>query len=559
MRKYILIIIIFSLSIIFTNINIAQEQTKETTKTEQVAPKETPQPEKAATTETKPVVSQKKDVPLGEISSIDLNKENAEKYRLAIGLKDTIVLTLANNLDIKIEKFNEKIVDAEINVQKGFTYDALFQATIMKADEENKTASASYIIPGFGAFGNNVSKTNSTSLNTSIIQRIPTGAVITLNYYDQRIKSNSSQIDPELVPYYDMGTTLSINQPLLKNFGPFVTNAQINIAKNNSKISKELFRERVINQIADITSLYWELYFARENLKLKEVSLEQAKSLLRVNRAKVKQGVLPPTYEIQAEADVAAREMGLIEARASIKDAEDKIKKRTNLSQNKGVWDFELYPIDLPITAPITIDLEGCISAVLEKNPTLIQVQTNFLNKKIQERVAKNQRLPQLDLFGSVGVMGLNESNSEAFDDMYRNDYDNWAVGLTFSYPLQNRAARYRYKQTVLDREKTETIIENIKSDLVLQTRIYSRQIESNLKQIYAGEKDVISQERKLDAEQKRYDVGLSTSQDVLNYQRDLETARIGKVRAIVDYNISQIKLEALKGTLLEKNGITLE
>jgi len=559
MRRYILIIIIFSLSIISTNVGIAQEQTKETTKTEQVAPKETPQPEKAATTETKPVVSQKKDVPLGEISSIDLNKENAEKYRLAIGLKDTIVLTLANNLDIKIEKYNEKISDAEINVQKGFTYDALFQATIMKADEENKTPSAIYEIPGFGISGSNVSKINTTSLDSSIIQRIPTGAVITLNYYDERIKSNSSQIDPELVPYYDMGTTLSINQPLLKNFGPFVTNAQINIAKNNSKISKEVFRERVINQIADITSLYWELYFARENLKLKEVSLEQAKSLLRVNRAKVKQGVLPPTYEIQAEADVAAREMGLIEARASIKDAEDKIKKSTNLSQNKGVWDFELYPIDLPITAPITIDLEGCISAVLEKNPTLIQVQTNFLNKKIQEHVAKNQRLPQLDLFGSVGVMGLSESNSEAFDDMYRNDYDNWAVGLTFSYPIQNRAARYRYKQALLDREKSETIIENIKSELILQTRIYSRQIESNLKQIYAGEKDVISQERKLDAEQKRYDVGLSTSQDVLNYQRDLETARIGKVRAIVDYNISQIKLEALKGTLLEKNGITLE
>jgi len=559
MRKYILIIIIFSLCLVFTNIGIAQEQTKETTKTEQVAPKETPQPVKAATTETKPAVAQKKDVPLGEISSIDLTKQNAEKYRLAIGLKDTIVLTLANNLDIKIEKLNERISDADINVQKGFTYDALFQATITKADEENKTPSAVYEIPGFGLFGSNVSKTNTTSLDTSIIQKIPTGAVLTLDYYDQRIKSNSSQIDPKLVPYYDMGTTLSINQPLLRNFGPFVTNAQINIAKNNSKISKEVFRERVINQIAEITSLYWELYFARENLKLKEVSLEQAKNLLYVNRAKVKQGVLPPTYEIQAEADVAAREMGLIEAEALIKDMEDRIKKSTNLSQNKGVWDFELYPIDLPTTAPITVDLEGCISTVLEKNPTLIQVQTNFLNKKIQERVAKNQRLPQLDLFGSVGVMGLNESNSEAFDNMYGNDYDNWAVGLTFSYPIQNRAARYRYKQAVLDREKTETIIENINNDLILQTRIYARQIESNLKQIYAGEKDVISQERKLDAEQKRYDVGLSTSQDILNYQRDLETARSGKVRAIVDYNISQIKLEALKGTLLEKNGINLE
>jgi len=559
MRIYIFIIIIFSLCLVFTNIGIAQEQTKETAKIEQVAPKETPQPVKAATTETKPAVTQKKDLPLGEISSIDLTKQNAEKYRLAIGLKDTIVLTLANNLDIKIEKLNERISDAEINVQKGFTYDALFQATIMKADEENKTPSAVYEIPGFVLSGSNVSKTNTTSLDASIIQKIPTGAVLTLDYYDQRIKSNSSQIDPELVPYYDMGTTLSINQPLLRNFGPFVTNAQINIAKNNSKISKEVFRERVINQIADITSLYWELYFARENLKLKEISLEQAKSLLRVNRAKVKEGVLPPTYEIQAEADVADREKGLIEAEALIKDMEDRIKKSTNLSQNKGVWDFELYPIDLPTTASITVDLEGCISTVLEKNPTLIQVQTNFLNKKIQERVAKNQRLPQLDLFGSAGVMGLNESNSEAFDNMYGNDYDNWAVGLTFSYPIQNRAARYRYKQAVLDREKTETIIENIKNDLVLQTRIYSRQIESNLKQINAGDKDVISQERKLDAEQKRYDVGLSTSQDILKFQRDLETARIGKVRAIVDYNVSQIKLEALKGTLLEKNGINME
>ena len=532
MRRYIILLIIFLLNTFFIFSITAQEKAKETP-------------------ETKKVEAQKKDLPVGEISSIELTKENAEKYRLALGLKDAIVLTLANNLDIKIEKFNERIAEAEINVQKGFTYDALFQATLIKTDEENK-------MPYLISQNSNVSKIDTTSLNALIIQKIPTGAVIQLSYYDQRIKSNSGQIDPELVPYYEMGTTLSINQPLLRNFGPFMTNAQINIAKNNNKISQEVFRGRVIDQITEIMSFYWELYFARENLKLKEVSLEQARSLLRVNRAKVREGVLPPTYEIQAEADVADREKGLIEARALIKDMEDQIKKKTNLSLNAGVWDFELSPIDVPTTTPVTVDLEGCISCVLEKNPTLIQTQIGYLNKKIQERVTKNQRLPQLDLFGGVGVMGLNESNSEAFDDMYRNDYDNWAVGLTFSYPIQNRAARYRYKQAILDREKTETIIENLKNELILQSRITTRAIESNLKQIEAGEKDVISQERKLDAEQKRYDVGLSTSQDVLTYQRDLESARIGKVRAIVDYNISQIKLEALKGTLLEKNGINL-
>ncbi len=551
--KHYNIIITICIAIILLSSNVySEERTDESISQEKVVEEQNATPEKDATKTEIVEEPEKIGVPITEISSIELNKENAQKIRLAISLKDVIFLTFANNLNIKIEKISEDIADAEINVQKGLTYDALFQMSFVKSDEEKQT-------PYLATYGNTVSKSNANVLDTSITQTIPTGAYLTLSYFDQRIRANSSSIDPELNPYYEMGSTISINQPLLKNFGPFMTNSQIIIAKNNKKISTSTFMEQAITQIAEITSLYWELYFARENLKFQEISLEQAKSLLRVNKAKVREGVLPPTYEIQAEADVVEREKGLIEAEAQIRDLEDQIKRKTNLSENTGIWDFELYPIDSPSLAPITVDIEETMEITKEKNPIINKYKYDYINKTVEERIAKNQRLPQLDLFASAGLTGLNDSNSDSFDDMYGNDYDNWSAGVSLSFPIPNRAARYRYKQAKLAREGVKLALEDLENELTLEARTTARQVETNLKQIEAGEKDVIAQEKKLDSEQKRYDVGLATSQDVLDYQQDLQRARSSRVRAIVDYNISQVKLEAIKGTLLEKNGIVVK
>ena len=136
MKRYTIIIAIFIVIILLFSNVYSEEKTDESISQEKVVEEQNAAPEKEVTTTEAVEESEKTGVPITEISSIELNKENAQKIRLAISLKDVIFLTFANNLNIKIEKISENIADAEINVQKGLTYDALFQMSLVKSDEE---------------------------------------------------------------------------------------------------------------------------------------------------------------------------------------------------------------------------------------------------------------------------------------------------------------------------------------------------------------------------------------------------------------------------------------
>jgi len=147
------------------------------------------------------------------------------------------------------------------------------------------------------------------------------------------------------------------------------------------------------------------------------------------------------------------------------------------------------------------------------------------------------------------------ENNIEQLDG----DYYDLRIGLRFEYPLGNRAAKSRLVRRRLERRQVEYRIENLEKDITLEVRSAVRQVETNFKRIQTTSVSRRLAEKKLEAEQAKFEVGISTTKDVLDFQVDLALARVRETEALIDYNKSLIALYQSLGTTLEQNRITTD
>jgi outer membrane protein TolC len=192
---------------------------------------------------------------------------------------------------------------------------------------------------------------------------------------------------------------------------------------------------------------------------------------------------------------------------------------------------------------------------------------------------AKNQLLPSLDLtasYSSPGISGdrilyLNDNPltgvvigtvpgavSDAFKDALGFKYKNWLVGLSLDIPLNNIFSKASYAQAKLSLEQGMLRLKNQEQVIFLEIRNGVRNVETNYKRVQSYRVARELAEKKLQAEEEKLRVGLSTNFVVLTYQRDLSTARSNELRAIVDYTISVAGLEKAMGTSLKNKNISV-
>jgi len=150
---------------------------------------------------------------------------------------------------------------------------------------------------------------------------------------------------------------------------------------------------------------------------------------------------------------------------------------------------------------------------------------------------------------------GLGEAISEIPE--FRN-YD-WSVGAEFSIPIRNRAAKANAAVAALERQRAELQIQNLEQSVRVEVRTAARGVTSGEERIAAARKNVELQERKLDAERKKFENGMSTSFEVLTFQTDLANAQLRLIQAVIEYSKARVELERVTGTLLEARGMRLE
>ena len=464
--------------------------------------------------------------------------------RIELTLVKAISLTLESNLNIRIQRISPQIQDVLVTQAQG-----RFDPIILlgsDADWSEQPSLTPFIT------GADVRTSNAQGFVLGFDDPIFTGGSYGLTFNSNRSESNS--IRQTVNPAYGSDFAINITQPLLEGFGR-VNNASITIARNNKDISRLQLKIQLINTLSQVQNTYWELVFARENLKVQELALKQAYDLLTVNQRRKEVGKATISDVLQAQAAVASREADVIAAQDVISDVEDRLKRITNLIQNEALWRVSITPVDLPPFETVDVNLSESITTALQNRPEYTQAKIDLENSDISIKVAKNQRLPRLDLEGSLAFNGLDGQLADAFSQVGTVEYDSWRVGLFLRVPIGDRTSKSELKRSQLEKEQGLLALQNLEQRIITEVREAVRQLDTDRKRIEATKVAEDFARQTLAAENKKYEVGLSTSLDLLQFQAILANASRDSLRSIIDYRQSVVVLyQTLGVTLIQLN-----
>ncbi|MEP9411640.1 MAG: TolC family protein [Candidatus Brocadia sp.] len=474
---------------------------------------------------------------------------------VSMSLKDSIIYALRNNLDIELSRLNAKSTDYDITMEK-----ARFDPTLkLEGKIENvEVPINSRLIGGLETTTISPFIGEGNTANAVIQSLIPTGATVSLEYniFREFVDPNPFRL---LNPSYTNFIEAKITQPLLKGGGWFYNRSPIYIARNNKKISLAQFKSRAIEVSNSVQEAYWNYVRAMENLKVAKKSLERAEDLLRKNRIQVEVGTLAPVEIIDAESGVASRVEAVISAENAIKDREDELKRIMNLADNEIISDATIVPTDKPVFEPKKVEVKDTIKIAMEKRPELSELQLATENAGMQTRRRKNELYPALNFTGGVRYTGLGDEISNANNSTFSEDFQGEFFVLTLEVPVGNRSARSAYNKSKLNERQARINVRKKELDIVVEVRESARQVMTNIERVNATRKARELAEKRLENEEKKFDVGRTTSLEVLRAQENLALAEFEEARAIIDYEISLGNLEKAKGTILDVYDIKLE
>jgi outer membrane protein TolC len=490
-----------------------------------------------------------------------------EKKELSLSLEDSIVRALRNNLNVAAELINPSLAAATVDKAK-----QMFTPTLQFDLNGNRYEQLStWSLQSTGTYVN-----RSTSASTSIQQLIPYGGRLTASLsYDY---SKNNQLFQSYNPSYTGRLQFMLTQPLLKGFGWTVSRREIVVAQNSLDLSRSQFKTVLINTVYSVESAYWNLVYSIENLKTLRMSLESGRDLLAKTKREVQVGTKAPIEVLNAEATVARREADILQAEALVKRNQDQLRTLLNLGVEPEAFGQALMPADKPEFRPYAITFEEAYSKAMARRPDLETSKATIETKRISFKIARNQRLPQLDLQlvkmspGTSGQQFIYDPNNPfapptpgdpgsagaAFGDAFKFLYNNWTAGVTLTIPIGDVLNKAGYAYAKLDLEQAQARLKVQEQQVYLEVSDAVRNLETAAKSVDAYRIARELAEKQLEAEMKKLNVGMSTNYFVLTYQDLLATARSSEMRALVEYNIALANIAKVTGSTLEDRNISL-
>lgn len=524
---------------------------------------------------------------------------------LRVSLREAVTAAFANNKEIRIAAFTPAQRIQDVTLQSGL-FDPNLTTTAYYLDAKSPSPSSFTIRDPNGNFvldSNPTTNPNASPLQRgTIIPREFTRYQLETIYRDPLRWGSSWQADlllrrdissainvggqtflPAFPETYYANLTLTWNQPILRGLGREETETRITLAAKDLEIGKETFRKSVQDILLEVESAYWTLVYERQDLEVREEALRLAEELLRLNKIRVEVGTLPPIDITQAEAGVASREEAVIIAQANIENAEDRLRRVMGLDPQSPDWKRPILPEEDLAVVERNVDLDTEIQRAIQNRTDLASARLE-LEKSDVSLVQRRESLKwRLDFRGDVTLEGLsgddnplpnqgfvgntpvsvdpalNEDLLDALDLIPDADFPTYQATLTLGIPIGNRNLEANYAKARLDREQKAVEYENLEQAAIVAVGTAVRRVQTDRKRIDAAEKNRILQEKTVEAEQRKFENGLSTSFEVLQLQRDLSEARSAENAARRDYRTSLANLEAVTGTLEKKLGVALE
>lgn len=343
------------------------------------------------------------------------------------------------------------------------------------------------------------------------------------------------------------GWTVNFTQPLLKGAGLDVNTASVRMAQFNEQANILRLKQTLMSTLVSTIGAFRNLVQSNESLAISEQSLERSRQTLAINRERIDAGRMAAVDIYQTEADVASREVSLLQARNSLDAARLNLIRLLDLDPAS-----QLQPIAETAIPPVPQDLQEALRLAFENRPDYLSSQLSHEIAKLNLLVAENSTLWTLDLVGSYNqTEGLGQLDSQGLQDR-------WNVGLLLSIPLNDPsiqqgavAARIYLDKFQNDLAQQRLDIEVEVINALRKAEISRRQIELNTQARELAQKNVEVQTEKLK-------VGRTSNFELLSYQNALVNAQNAEVNAIISYLNDLTALENTLGIVLDRWGVTL-
>lgn len=476
-----------------------------------------------------------------------------------LAIDEAVKMALENNLGIEVEKLNPQIQVLGVARANAAYAPALFS---------NLNRSSSTAPPtDFNTSAGTAITTNANFRTTAGLQQNMRwgGGNYQLSFDGSRATSNA--VNNFFNPNLGAGLNVAYTQPLLRNFKIDALRVNVLQSRNQQEAADIQLQQRVTQTGRNVRAAYYQLVGAISGYAVAQESLGVAETSLKNNRTRVEVGTMAPIDITAAEAEVASNQEQVIISQAAIESAQDNLRSLIMNPKQPDFWSARFTPAEQPILAPRAIDVDAAIKNALENRTDLREFKKNMENTDINLKFAQNQKLPSVDLnarYGLTGVAGtqfdldrttfpptiLSQSQrsfSEALRDVFGNDFKTWSFQVNIAYPLGTSVADAAYAQTKLQQQQEHVTLTNLEMAVTQAVREAARQVNTNLRRVEATRTARELAERRLEADNKRFSVGLANTFELLQSQRDLARARQSELRATIDYNQSLVDFEAVQ------------
>lgn len=543
---------------------------------------------------------------------------------LYLSLSDAIALAVENNLDVEIQRYEFSLAETDVlraksgaailgiptNVFGGIPNGAgpllgsLNTGLLATGAPSPLGQGLSYdpVLSGnlnYGHFtapqANTVTSgvaglvTTNRAANFGIAQTFAGGGTASLGYNNNVQSQNSFR--STINPFTTSNLDLNFSQPLLQGFGLALNRRTIRIAKNNIKAADYVFRQQLINSVANVVQLYWNLVAANSTVEVRKQAVSVAQKLYDDNKKQVEIGTLAPIEVVRAEAELASAQQALVAAQSAVLQLEAVLK--SGLSRNglasPSVTEAHVVPTD-PIRIPEVEAIEpiqDIMSRALDNRPDLAQSRVQIENAEINLTGTRNALLPSLNAVGQLrnnalaglqntiigppsGGTGLIQNPPIAdpyfiggyggiLAQLFGRNFPTYAVGVNLSIPLKNRAAQANVATATINLRQNQLFVQRQINQIRVDVQNAMIAVNQARAQYQAAVKGRVLQEQTLDADQKKLALGATTVYQVIQDQRDLTTAAAAEVSAQAAYAAARVQLDVAAGMTLQNNNVEFD
>ena len=434
---------------------------------------------------------------------------------------------------------------------------------------------------------------NTGTVNFAYQQAFSWGTNLNIGFNNTRSTTNSffSGVSPQLISNFKA----TLTQHLLQGFG-FAPNTRfIRIAKNNRELSDVAFRLQVITTVNQIQSMYWDLVYAYENVRVQQESLTFAEKTLSDTKKQVEIGSLAPIETVRAQSTVAQDQQALTIAQTNLQLEQLLMKNALSRTlRDPHLATAEVIPtstMELPQTEQ-TRPTEDLVSDAIHHRAELVESRIQLNSQELSNKAVRSALLPTLDLFAYYGGAGLGGSQNplntcaqspfpafgcassaannpdqifpttsygSTVNQLVNSSSPDKGVGLQLNIPIRNRAAQAVQIRSELEYQQAQMALQQTENRISIEVRNAQFGVEQNRASVASAQAAVDYAKQSLDAEQKKYQFGTSTTTLVLQTQSALATAESTLMSAMAAYEKSRIELDRAVGITLDQAGISID